>query len=488
MNWIQSLTKAIDYIENHLTESVSIDDISKNAYTSSSHFQLIFHVISGMTVGEYIRNRRLSMAALELLKADVKIIDVAMRYDYDTQEGFSKAFTRFHGVSPSKIDKKNVKIFHPLKINVTVQGGFDMSFKLLEEFYWREAEDSNGERSDVEKYNQIVSWAAQARRVNPSVFDALTEWLLDDSKWHEGALIENEQILLQGVFARFKEQNTELRKQLKAMEASGVVNDAVYKALDHFDDELIGKTQDPRLKQVVSQMFEDFSIMKHHDIRLQIAGNKTGLSGTDTVDYFGYINCLKDCDASVQWALFMPDMVKKQQRGFKIDNFEYLKFDDMRFIGKLWRKDNQYVLKKHIFDTLDEMSDYNSEFTYDILLGHHNGRGVDIEPWCGVWGRFMRKNTPVPEGFISFDFVSKSNGEEGFPFISQFALARFSGDIEAMHQEEGYDAHAMYDVTRNIILGQGVLIPYPHKYWTADVFLEGYMEPSTAYIFGVDLV
>ena len=98
MDWIQSLSKVIDYIEKHLTDDINIDEISSQAYSSSSHFQLIFHLVMGITIGEYIRNRRLSMAAQDLLKPDSKIIDVSMRYQYDTPESFSKAFTRFHGM------------------------------------------------------------------------------------------------------------------------------------------------------------------------------------------------------------------------------------------------------------------------------------------------------------------------------------------------------------------------------------------------------
>ncbi|MDR1329924.1 MAG: AraC family transcriptional regulator, partial [Oscillospiraceae bacterium] len=136
MNWIQCLSKAIGHIEEHLTDEINIDEIASTSYTSSSHFQLIFHLVTGMTVGEYIRNRRLSLAAQELLRPDSRIIDVAARYQYDTQEGFSKAFTRFHGVPPSKARRVNVKLFHPLSVNITIQGGFEMSHKLIDEFYW----------------------------------------------------------------------------------------------------------------------------------------------------------------------------------------------------------------------------------------------------------------------------------------------------------------------------------------------------------------
>jgi len=99
----------------------------------------------------------------------------------------------------------------------------------------------------------------------------------------------------------------------------------------------------------------------------------------------------------------------------------------------------------------------------------------------------MKADAPVPEGFLYFDFISHNDGKTGLPFISQFAFASFSGDMNAMHKHEGYDSDAMYDVTRNIMLGQGVNIPYPDKYWTAEVFPDGCDKYSTAYMFSAEL-
>ena len=492
MNWIQCLSKAIRYIEEHLTDNINIDEISSQAYTSSSHFQLIFHVVMGMTIGEYIRNRRLSLAAQDLLQhQNSKIIDIAMRYQYDTQESFSKAFTRFHGVPPSKVQRGKIKLFHPLSINITIQGGFEMSRKLIDEFYWSDIKGQKGEKlTDAEKYKRIVSWAAKARGQNPGVFDALTEWVLDDSQWSDEKLAENEQILMQGVFARFKEQNAQLGAYLSELEPSGVVNTAVFKALDRFDDELSGVSHDERLRETVAKVFADFSAMRERGVREQIAGNKTGPAGVNYVDIFGYINYLKDCDAGVQWALFMPDMAERQQEGFKVDSFEYKKMSAMRFIGREDADLDNMEVRKKLFRTLDAMDEHKLDFDYDVLFMHHYGLCVDVGPWHGFWGRFMKADTPVPEGFLYFDFVPHkphNDGKAGPPFFSQFAYVTFSGDMDAMHKREGYDSDAMYDVTRNIMLGQGINIPYPDKYWTAEVFLDGCDKYSTAYMFSAEL-
>jgi AraC-like DNA-binding protein len=120
VNWMQSLANAIQYIETHLTDDIGVEDVANHVYTSSPHFQFVFHVLTGITIGEYLRNRRLSLAAQDLRQPDSRLIDVAMRYQYDTQESFSKAFLRFHGVPPSKAPQGKIRVFHPLTITLTV--------------------------------------------------------------------------------------------------------------------------------------------------------------------------------------------------------------------------------------------------------------------------------------------------------------------------------------------------------------------------------
>ena len=119
MNWIQSLNRAISYIENHLTQNISVNDVADKVYASNANFQRVFHLTTGITIGDYIRNRRLSLAGQELLSPKVKILDVANKFQYETQESFSKAFSRFHGINPSDVRKhlSMLKYFHPLTIN-----------------------------------------------------------------------------------------------------------------------------------------------------------------------------------------------------------------------------------------------------------------------------------------------------------------------------------------------------------------------------------
>lgn len=491
MEWLGSINRAIEYIEENLLDEISVEDVSARVYSSYSNFSRIFYLVTGITIGEYIRNRRMSLAGRELSLNGTKIIDIALKYHYDTPESFSKAFSRFHGIAPSDAKKQPaaLKFFYPLTINISVQGGFSMAHRLIDEFYWRDCAPWREGLTDAEKYQETISWARRARGKNPGVFDALTEWILDDSEWTPERLIENRQILIQGIFARFREQNARLRSCLMELKSSGLVNEAAFAALDRFDMELSGVSRDPQLHDVVSRMFADFSVMADRGVRRLIAGSRTGPTGTDGVDIFGYINCLKDCDAQVQWTLFMPDTVKRQQDGFRVEIFEYRRMPALRFIGLECTDDDaaNECVRREVAKKLDALSQYRCGFDYDMLFMHHYGITVDVGPWHGFWGRFMRPDTPVPEGFQYFDLIPENDGGTGAPFISQFAYARFSGDNEKLHLREGFDSDAMYDVTRNIMLAENVCIPYPTKYWTAEVFLEGYERPSAAYLFSAEL-
>ena len=267
---------------------------------------------------------------------------------------------------------------------------------------------------------------------------------------------------------------------LNALAPSGLVNMAVFDALDILEEELAGRTHADELKKAVNNVFTDFSTIKDTETREKFAGGIIGHTGTNTVDFFGYINCLKDCDAGVQWTLFMPDLVKQQQNGFRIERFSYRKLPAMRFIGieKDFSEDAPGLAELQY--TLDAMEEYRSGFDYDAILLHHWGRGVDVENCHALWGRFMKAGAPVPEGYAYVDFCPENDKEAGMPYLSQFAFAEFSGDLDSMHNQEGFDCDAMYDVTRNTILAQKVLIPYPPKYWTAEIYLEGFQKGCTA--------
>lgn len=130
MDWTEALKRAVDYIEEHLLEDINVNDIAKNVYVSPFHFQRGFKLMTGYTINEYIKDRRLYLAALEYTGSQIKVIDLAYKYGYDTPESFTKAFSRFHGVSPSQLkrDTKEIKPFLPLKISISIKGGNDMDY------------------------------------------------------------------------------------------------------------------------------------------------------------------------------------------------------------------------------------------------------------------------------------------------------------------------------------------------------------------------
>jgi len=107
MEWVKGLQKAIDYIEDHITEDIDYAEIAKQAYSSSFHFLRVFHIICGYSIGEYIRNRRLSLAGTDLSSRNEKVIDIALKYGYNSPESFSRAFTKFRGITPVQV--KNEK-------------------------------------------------------------------------------------------------------------------------------------------------------------------------------------------------------------------------------------------------------------------------------------------------------------------------------------------------------------------------------------------
>lgn len=128
------IERAIGYVESNITEDIEIGDVSVVAYLSPYYFQRIFHSICGLTVGEYIRFRRLTLAAEELAGGDARVIDVALKYGYDSPDSFSRAFTKFHGISPSaaKVKGATLKALPPLKINLTQKGKCIMEYKIVE--------------------------------------------------------------------------------------------------------------------------------------------------------------------------------------------------------------------------------------------------------------------------------------------------------------------------------------------------------------------
>lgn len=132
MEWIERLNKTISYIEEHLTEEISYDELAHIACCSSYHYQRIFAYMAGIPLSEYIRRRRMSLAAIELQSGNKKIIDIGMKYGYASPTAFNRAFQSVHGIAPS-IAKKGgttIKSYPPISFKLTVKGVEELSYRI----------------------------------------------------------------------------------------------------------------------------------------------------------------------------------------------------------------------------------------------------------------------------------------------------------------------------------------------------------------------
>ena len=135
MDWINILQDTVNYIEDNIYENIEIDDIAYCVGVSSFYLQRSFSIATNYSLGEYIRNRKLYLAAAELSRSDAKVIDVAYKYGYETPEAFSKAFTRFHEVTPTLVKKgEKYKPFYKLQIKIIIEQGEEMEVKITPMF------------------------------------------------------------------------------------------------------------------------------------------------------------------------------------------------------------------------------------------------------------------------------------------------------------------------------------------------------------------
>ena len=132
MEWIERLNKTISYIEEHLAEEISYDELAHIACCSSYHYQRIFAYMAGIPLSEYIRRRRMSLAAIDLQNGNEKIIDIGMKYGYASPTAFNRAFQSVHGIAPS-IAKKGgttIKSYPPISFKLTVKGVEELSYRI----------------------------------------------------------------------------------------------------------------------------------------------------------------------------------------------------------------------------------------------------------------------------------------------------------------------------------------------------------------------
>mgnify|MGYP001101039588 CR=1 FL=1 len=133
MNWLQHLSEAIRYIEDNLEEEISYDEIARVACCSSTYFQRMFTYISGITLSEYIRRRKMTCAAFDIQSSDKKLLDIGLKYRYSSPSAFNRAFRHVHDIAPSSARKTGIvlKLFPPLKLMIQITGEKALKYKIF---------------------------------------------------------------------------------------------------------------------------------------------------------------------------------------------------------------------------------------------------------------------------------------------------------------------------------------------------------------------
>lgn len=168
MEWIDRLNQAMDYIEGNLADRIDYEQLGKIACCSSYHFQRMFSYMAGMPLSEYVRKRRMSLAAVDLHGGGVKIIDVAEKYGYHSPTAFNRAFQSVHGVAPSAVKDEgvSVKSFPPITFRITVKGAEEMNYRIETKDAFRIVGVSVPLEKDIEKNFAVIPPKWQEISVN----------------------------------------------------------------------------------------------------------------------------------------------------------------------------------------------------------------------------------------------------------------------------------------------------------------------------------
>lgn len=123
MEWAEAISEAIKYIESHITEDITMYEVADHVNISPFYFHKGFSILCGYSIAEYIRNRRMALAGEELITSDITVMELAMKYGYDSPDSFTKAFSRFHGYTPLAVRKNKtmIKTFAPLKLTISLK-------------------------------------------------------------------------------------------------------------------------------------------------------------------------------------------------------------------------------------------------------------------------------------------------------------------------------------------------------------------------------
>lgn len=158
MEWIERLNSAINYIEENLTDEIDFDEISKIALCSSYHFQRMFAYMADVPLSEYIRRRKMSRAAVDLQDENNKVIDVSLKYGYDSPTAFNRAFQRIHGIPPSEVrrSRSSLKAYPPISFKISIKGDSAMDYRIEKKEAFRIVGVSAPLEKEIEKNFEVV--------------------------------------------------------------------------------------------------------------------------------------------------------------------------------------------------------------------------------------------------------------------------------------------------------------------------------------------
>lgn len=158
MEWIERLNSAVNYIEEHLSDDIDYEHAARIACCSTYHFQRMFAYMADVPLSEYIRRRRMTMAAVDLLSCEEKIVDIALKYGYDSPTAFNRAFQSIHGVAPSLVKTGGVSLtsFSPISFKFTIKGTAEMKYRIEKKDSFRIVGIAEPLQKEIEKNFEIV--------------------------------------------------------------------------------------------------------------------------------------------------------------------------------------------------------------------------------------------------------------------------------------------------------------------------------------------
>ncbi|MFD9625488.1 AraC family transcriptional regulator [Peribacillus muralis] len=134
MDLLKNMNGAIKFIEENLTNEIDFKEVARLAYCSEYHFKRMFSFLAGISLSEYIRRRRLTLAAFELKDNSIKVIDIAIKYGYSSPDSFARAFQQLHGITPSEARSNghSLKAYPPMSFQLSIKGGNEMNYRIEE--------------------------------------------------------------------------------------------------------------------------------------------------------------------------------------------------------------------------------------------------------------------------------------------------------------------------------------------------------------------